>query len=106
MSANHRSGIAKASPIKRPKTLCSHSQKKIRLKSCSSIQKCFERNSGDALYNSKIRFHSVSPIGGRKPIIGRHSTIDKPESVSLVIAPMMTIRPISAQHTKSHVVMA
>ena len=48
--------------------------------------------SGESLYRSKTLFHSKSDIGGRKPSKGRHSTIDRPESVNLVMPPIMTIK--------------
>ena len=44
------------------------------------------------MYNSKTLVHSKSDIGGRKPNKERHSTIDKPETVSLVMPPMIIIR--------------
>ena len=48
--------------------------------------------SGESLYKLKTLFHSKSDIGGRKPSKGRHSTIDKPEPVNLVMPPIITIK--------------
>ena len=43
------------------------------------------------MYSSNVSFHSVSFNGGIEPINRLQLTIDRPESVSLVIPPTITI---------------
>jgi hypothetical protein len=47
--------------------------------------------SGEFIYKVKILSHSILFIGGRNPYKGLHSTIERPESVNLVMPPMIII---------------
>ena len=47
--------------------------------------------SGVFLYFSNSTIHSSSLIGGKVPVIGRHSVIDKPLSVKRVTPPTITL---------------
>ncbi len=98
-----KNGRAYMIPIMRPIRRWNHSQKKIYLKSETSIQKFSFLNSGDFLYRSKTRSHSASLSGGSVPIMGRHSTIDRPEPLRRVMAPMIIMQNTAAQQVKSHV---
>ena len=88
---NHASGTANAKPINRPQSRWIYSHQKIILNSDIGIPAFSSRYSDVWRYKSKIRDHSASEKGGRTPMKGRHSTIDRPDSVSLVIAPISII---------------
>lgn len=49
-------------------------------------------NSGEARYRANSASHFSSSIGGREPVIGRHSVILRPDSVNRV-RPPKTTRP-------------
>ena len=57
----------------------------------------FQLYSGNSLYFSKDSCHCNSFNGGKIPIIGFHSTIDKPDCVNLVIPPTRIIKIIKKQ---------
>ena len=48
----------------------------------------------------------MSESGGSAPISGRHSTIDRPDSVNRVIAPISIMAITMAQQANSHSVIA
>src|SRR5271165_1240775 len=52
--------------------------------------------SDDVLYFSNSTAQAVSPSGGSAPVTGRHSTIERPESVRRVIPPTITMRAMRA----------
>ena len=58
--------------------------------------------SGIAWYFSNSDCHAASDIGGRAPVTGFHSVIDRPESVSRVSPPTSTIAATIAAMTSSH----
>jgi hypothetical protein len=59
--------------------------------------------SGLTLYFSHSTAHCSSPIGGRMPVIGSHSVILSPDSVSLVKPPTMMMKKTMPEHAKSQV---
>tara|TARA_B100000282_G_C31625913_1_gene441574 strand:- start:513 stop:704 length:192 start_codon:yes stop_codon:yes gene_type:complete len=48
-----------------------------------------------------MRFHSASVIGGNHPKSGRHSTIESPDSVNRVAAPINIMATTIAAQTYS-----
>src|SRR5581483_1538346 len=46
--------------------------------------------------------HSFSDSGGRTPVTGFHSTIDRPDSVNRVAPPTTSVATIIAAETRSH----
>src|SRR3546814_12206361 len=58
--------------------------------------------SGIWRYSAKSRSHSAWLSGGRAPLIGAHSMIESPDSVSRVIAPMTAMASTIAQQPSSH----
>lgn len=61
------------------------------LKAARSIPAFLNWYSGVSRYKSNTRCHSAAFNGGNVPMSGRHSTIDRPDSVRRVIAPIMAI---------------
>src|SRR5215471_12442862 len=57
--------------------------------------------SGICWYLANSAAQSAAESGGMMPMTGFHSVIDKPERVSRVMPPTITIRKISAQQPKS-----
>src|SRR5208282_1449966 len=55
-----------------------------------------------AWYCSNSACQAAALSGGSIPVTGRHSTIDRPDSVSLVAPPTSTMRKISAATESSH----
>jgi hypothetical protein len=55
-----------------------------------------------ALYFSNSACQALSLKGGTVPVSGFHSTIERPDSVSLVAPPTRTIAKISPATTRSH----
>src|SRR5262245_22277583 len=56
---------------------------------------------GEERYFCSSACHAASDIGGSHPVTGRHSTIDRPDSLSRVSAPSTIIRKIIAATTNS-----
>jgi len=56
---------------------------------------------GDARYFCSSACHAESDKGGSQPVTGRHSTMDSPDSVSRVRAPMTIMKKIIAATTIS-----
>src|SRR5207342_2271926 len=73
-----------------------YSQKKIALKSARVMPLLTRSYCGLALYWSNWACHSAAPIGGKVPEIGSQRVIDRPDSVSRVMPPTITIRKIKA----------
>ena len=84
-------------PIIRPSNRWRYSSQKIFLKSAISIQKLSFWNSDEAWYAVNSFVQSESFNGGIHPVIGLQSTIESPDSVSLVIPPNRIIKNISMQ---------
>ena len=61
---------------------------------------------GIALYFSKASFQSAADIGGRAPMIGFHSVIDRPDPVSRVTPPTTTMQNTRAAQANSQVATA
>jgi hypothetical protein len=59
------------------------------------------RNSGVALYFSNSSSHSVSESGGRTPVMGRHSVMLSPDSVSRVTPPTTMTAMTRVEESKS-----
>src|SRR5439155_19744976 len=59
------------------------------------------RYCGICWYFSNSAAQAAADSGGRMPLTGCHSVIDRPDSVSLVMPPITTIRKIRPQHTSS-----
>src|SRR5580700_4104955 len=59
------------------------------------------RYCGMCWYFSNSAAQAAADSGGRMPITGCHSVIDKPDKVSLVTPPITTMTKIMAQHTSS-----
>ena len=62
--------------------------------------------SGKSLYCSNTAIHDSLLIGGNIPMIGRQSTIDKPEPVSRVTPPSKIIPNIVTAQATSHITTA
>lgn len=75
--------------------------KKIFLKSSISIFELVRIPSGDTLYFSHSASQSSLVNGGRIPVIGCHSTILRPDSVSRVSPPMTMIPKTRAEQPNS-----
>ena len=60
------------------------------------------RPCGDARYFFSSACHAASDNGGSQPVTGRHSTIDRPDSVSRVRAPITIMKKIMPATTISH----
>src|SRR5436190_20997651 len=60
------------------------------------------RYSGICRYFTNSAAQSAANSGGRMPVTGFHSVIDRPERVSRVMPPTTTIRKINPQQKKSH----
>ena len=58
--------------------------------------------SGVCLYLSNSLIHDASVKGGRIPVTGFHSVIDKPESVKRVSPPIKIIQIIALHITLNH----
>src|SRR5215470_13382581 len=71
------------------------------LNSSKVIPKWRIRYSGISLYLANSAAQSAAESGGTMPMTGFHSVIDKPERVSRVMPPTITIRKISAQQPNS-----
>jgi hypothetical protein len=59
--------------------------------------------SGESLYFSHSTSHSAAVMGGRIPVIGSHSVILKPDSVSRVRPPMMIMPKTSVEQPSNQV---
>src|SRR5579863_7738965 len=71
------------------------------LKSSRLMPKFNSRYCGMCWYLANSAAQAAGDNGGRMPVIGSHSVIERPERVSLVTPPITTIRKIMAQHTRS-----
>ena len=60
-------------------------------------------NSGINLYFSNSTCQSSSLNGKRRPEMGFHSTIERPESVNLVNPPTTTMQTIISKRIESHI---
>src|SRR6266702_1889103 len=65
------------------------------------VNEAHRRNSGVALYLSNSLSHSARESGGRTPVMGRHSVMLSPDSVSRVTPPTMTTAMTSADESRS-----
>src|SRR5262245_51402676 len=72
------------------------------LNSSRVIAKWTARYSGICWYFANSVAQSAEENGGTMPIIGFHSVIDSPDSVSRVTPPTTTIRKMRPQHRNSH----
>src|SRR5210317_1454012 len=93
-------------PMVRPSRRCRYSSQKMSLNSSTPKAEFTFWNSGLCWYISKTRCHSASPIGGRTPINGRQSTIDRPDPVRRVKPPRTTMTNTSPQQIRSHMATA
>src|SRR5580704_7533965 len=59
------------------------------------------RYCGMCWYCSNSAVQAVADSGGRMPVTGCHSVVDRPDSVSLVMPPITTMAKIMPQHTSS-----
>src|ERR1044072_301412 len=72
------------------------------LDSPSVVVELRSRNGVVVLYFATPPCHAPSLTGGTTPVIGFHSTIDRPDSVSRVAPPTTTVTNISAATASSH----
>jgi len=65
-------------------------------------KKAYSLNSGDSLYFSNSASHSDWEEGGRDPVMGRQSTMERPDSVRRVTPPTKTMENTSPADSPSH----
>ena len=80
----------------RPRIRWPHSQKKMVWNWPSVMVGNSSAYCGICLYFSNSTNHAASDSGGRMPVITFHSVIDRPDSVSRVAPPTITIKKTSA----------
>ena len=74
------------------------------LKSANVKWLCIILYSGNCLYFSKVSSHCSSFIGGMLPMMSFHSTIDRPECVSRVMPPIITMAAIKKQPVNNQMI--
>src|SRR3546814_9340925 len=79
---NHASGTTNTTPMRRPHRRWMYSHQKIVLNSSRLMPAFTCWYSGIWRYSAKSRSHSAWLSGGRAPLIGAHSMIESPDSVS------------------------
>ena len=87
---NRIKGTRKTTPINLAHKRWNHSQKKMNLKSDNVKWELRYLYCAICLYFSKAVFQSCSFIGGKAPMTGFHSVIDRPDPVNLVMPPSNT----------------
>ncbi len=98
---NQAMGRKKATPMRRPSRRWKYSHQKMDLKPSTSMSWLRSLNSGVSLYFSNWAAQSASVSGGRVPMKGCHSTIDRPEWVRRVAPPTTTMAKTRAQQASS-----
>ena len=98
---NQARGRAKTTPISRPHRRWMYSSQKISLNSAIVKPRLINLPCGEERYFCSSACHAASDSGGSQPVTGRHSTIESPDSVSRVSAPMTIIKKIIAATTIS-----
>src|SRR5271166_5889375 len=98
---NHRKGKRNAAPTIRARVRCAHSHQYMDLNSLRLIPGLRSRYCGIVLYFSNSACHALSSMGGKIPVTGFHSTMERPESVSLVAPPTTSVTKISAATVRS-----
>src|SRR3972149_6944201 len=88
--------------MERPKSRCAYSTQKIDLNSERLMPVLTFWYSGVCLYLSKVASHCGALSGGIAPMMGSHSTIERPERVRRVTPPRTTLMKTSAQQAKNH----
>ena len=88
---NHTMPRPKTTPRKRPSWRWPHSHQKMNLNAAMSIPAFNNSYWGIARYFSNSICHASSVRGGMAPVTGRHSVMDRPEPVSRVAPPTITI---------------
>src|SRR5216684_9048943 len=71
------------------------------LKSARLMPELSSRYCGMCWYFSNSAAQAAADSGGRMPVTGCHSVIDRPDKVNLVMPPITTITKIMPQHTNS-----
>src|SRR5712692_1863918 len=72
------------------------------LKSPRLMPRLSSRNCGMVWYLANSACQAASSSGGTTPVTGRHSTIERPDSVSRVAPPTTSVATINAATTSSH----
>ena len=78
-----------------------YSSQKISLNSAIVKPRLINLPCGEERYFCSSACQAASDSGGSQPVTGRHSTIESPDSVSRVSAPMTIIKKIIAATTIS-----
>src|SRR6185437_14330257 len=92
----YKNGSRNTAPVSRAIRRCDHSHQKIVLKASRLMPRLSSRYCGIAWYFVNSLCQSLSDSGGRTPVTGFHSTIERPDSVSRVAPPMMSVAKIMA----------
>src|SRR6185437_10919082 len=98
----YRNGSRNTAPVSRAIRRCDHSHQKIVLKAFKLMPRLSSRYWGIAWYFVNSLCQSLCDSGGSTPVTGFHSTIERPDSVSRVAPPTMSVAKIMAAAQTSH----